>query len=221
MQRTDLQLSVCSPPVIEHPVWQMAAMMTVNTENINTSPRGPARSKQYSTNSQLAKPFESPSKRLLYNSDGSQKVRSKSGSPRGDGPGAPDWHLHNQIRSSPLAPVGANGRATARPYQDTAVTATPSSLSSLKRTGSKTAGLRLHWDDVASTSSRQSARSPLHLETARTSCEQDSETRHQLAFLSAQDLSIPDLRDAEIVSLLSISDAVVDRCSRVIVSRMH
>jgi len=189
-------------------------MMTVNNENINTLPRRPARTKQHSTNSQLAKPFESPSKRALYSSDGPQKVRSRSASPRGDNHGAPDWHLHTQMRSSPLAPVGGNGRAIARPYQEASVAATPSSLTSLQRTGSKTAGLRLHWDDVSSTRSRHSTGPPLQLESPRTSYEQDSESRHQLAFLSAQDLSIPDLRDADIVSVCHFLTSLIDLYSR-------
>lgn len=96
-------------------------------------------------------------------------------------------------------------RAAPRSHQDTkeiTVAATPSTLSSLQRTGSKTDGLRLHWDDVASTKSSLP-------DSARTSHEQDSNSGHHLAYLSAQDLSIPDLRDSEIVGLSVLGIPVI------------
>lgn len=160
----------------------------VNNENINTAMTAGSRSRQHSTNSLFAKAADSPSKRSTPYS---------GGSPRG----APSADLHDHLQaharsSSPLAPVAGNKRTPLRQSSDVSKLSTPSSLSGLQRAGSKTDGLRLHWDHHVSGTSMSS----LHLDSGRTSSEHGSESRHQLAFLSAQDLSIPDLRDSDIVS---------------------
>lgn len=176
-------------------------MTAVNNENINTSPRATARSRQQSTNSLFAKASASPSKRALYTFDGPSKASAKSGSPRGDAAGAPEWHLRSTAsRSSPLAPLGANTQAAHRQSaQDKVNLSTPSPLSVLPGPASKADGLRLHWDEVVPSIASQGATTPSQSSSTRSSYEQDSQSRHQLAFLSAQDLSIPDLQDADIV----------------------
>lgn len=178
-------------------------MTPLHNENTNTSPQGTARSRQHSTNSLFAKATSSPSRKALYNIDGTYKTSGKNSSPHGGAAGASEWHLRSpSSRSGPLAPLGAiaNAQATYRqPAQNKVLLATPSSHSILQGPGSKADGLRLHWDDVATSNARQRATSQSQSSSARNSFEQNSQSRHQFASLTARDLSIPDLQDADVV----------------------
>lgn len=178
----------------------------MNDENINISPRGKGtRSRQHSSNSFLSRTFDSPAKRTIHHSDGSKRASSptKAGSPRGGASvgAAPDHYIQAHTnRSSPLAPIGTNARAVTKQSIDVshpAISASP--LSALSGAGSKTDGLRLHWDDAHGV--RTYPTKSLQLDTTKVIDEQSSDSHHQIASLSAQDLSIPDLRDSDIVSL--------------------
>lgn len=117
--------------------------------------------------------------------------------------GAPDHYIHAHIsRSSPLAPIGTNARASTKQSIDAshpAISASP--FSALSGAGSKTDGLRLHWDDAHGV--RTYPTKSLQLDPTNFNDEQSSDSHHQFASLSAQDLSIPDLRDSDVVSLPS------------------
>lgn len=172
------------------------ALSAANDENVNTSPRSVrTRSRQHSTNSLFAKPFDSPVKRLLLQNDHSKRSPTKTGAARG-APGAPDHLLAG--RSSPLAPVRTNVRTSAQQPLDVSTILDSVSLSTPSRAGGKTDGLGLHWD-VSVDDRTFTLTSETRLDTTRSSHDSRSESKNQLS-LSTQDLSVPDLRDPEFVS---------------------
>lgn len=192
----------------------MAAATAMNDENINTSPRGNGlRSRQHSTNSLLIRTLESPIKKIINQSDISLNKSSppaKSGSPRGgsNNGGAPLDHRINAApftRSSPLAPIGTNGRSISGRTADLSTPVTWSPSSPARHAGSKTDGLRLHWDAAHGRLAYPTTKSSSNIESPQA----HDESQHHLTSLSTQDLSVPDLQDSEIVSMDRMKLALV------------